>query len=258
MTVTLNRFLVVVLALVLSACAATPKEEAADNRLKRAAKANVQLGVAYMRDGDLETAEGKLRKALEQDPDSVRAHDAIAVLYGRIDKNELAEKHFKKALSLNPDDSRTRNNYGLYLCKAGAYAKADEQFNKAAENQLYSGRVAALTNAGVCANKIPDAEKAEQYFRSALVIDPNYTPALLNMVNTTYEKGNYLSARGYLQRYEQLAPYSAESLWLGVRVEDALKDRNASGRYGLLLKNNFPDTTQAKSLQEWENERRNR
>lgn len=258
MTVTLSRFLVLALVLVLSACAASPEKEAADNRLKRAAKANVALGVAYMRDGDLETAEGKLQKALEQDPDSVRAHDTIAVLYGRIDKDELAEKHFKKALSLDPDDSRTQNNYGLFLCQTGAYARAEEQFTKAADNQLYSGRTAALTNAGVCANKIPDVEKAEEYFRAVLEIDPNYIPALLNMVSTTCEQGNYMSARGYLQRYEQLAPYSAESLWLGVRVEDALKDRNASGRYGLLLKNNFPDSDQAKSLQEWENERRNR
>ena len=258
MTVTFNRFLVLALALVLSACAASPEQQADDLRVKRAGKANVQLGLAYMREGELETAEGKLQKALEQDPDSVRAHDAIAVLYGRIDKNELADTHFKKALSLKPDDSRTQNNYGLYLCQTGHYARAEEQFITAADNQLYSGRTAALTNAGVCANKIPDAEKAEQYFRTVLEIDKYYTPALLNMVSTTYEQGNYMSARGYLQRYEQVAPYSAESLWLGVRVENALKDRNAAGRYGLLLKNNFPDSDQAKSLQEWENERRNR
>jgi type IV pilus assembly protein PilF len=258
MTVTLNRFPVLVLALVLSACAATPDEQRTEKRLLRASKANTELGLAYMREGHLETAEGKLKKAIEQDPDSVRAHEAIAVLYGSIDESERAMKHFKKALSLKPDDSRTLNNYGLYLCKTGDYLKADEQFNKAASNPLYSGRLAALTNAGVCANKIPDAEKAEQYYRSALEIDPVYIPALLNMVQMNYTQGNYMSARGYLQRYEQVAPYSAESLWLGVRVEDALKDRNASGRYGLLLKNNYPDATQTKRLQEWENERRNR
>ncbi len=256
MTTTLNRFLVPVLVLVLSACAATPQEERADMRMKRAAKANVQLGVAYMREGNLEIAEGKLRKAIEQDPDSVRAHDAIAVLYGRIEKNELAEKHFKRALSLNPDDSRAHNNYGLFLCQTGDYEDADKQFNLAASNPLYSGRPAALTNAGVCANKIPDAAKAEQYFRDVLEFAPDYSPALLNMVSTSYEQGKFMSARGYLQRYEQVAPHSAESLWLGVRVEYALKDMSSSGRYGVLLKNNFPDSNQAKSLQEWENERR--
>lgn len=252
------KLLVTLMIFVLSACAGTPEKQEDDQNMKRASRANVQLGVAYMQDNSLETAMIKLKKAIEQDPNSLRAHDAIAVLYGRIDENKLAEKHFKKALSLDPKDSRTHNNYGLYLCQTGDYVKADEEFNKAAGNPLYSGRIAALTNAGVCANKIPDPEKAEQYFRAALEKDPVYVPALLNMVRTSYEQGNYMSARGYLQRYEQVAPYSAESLWLGVRVEDALRDRDASGRYALLLKNNFPDTTQAKRLQEWENERQNR
>jgi type IV pilus assembly protein PilF len=136
MTVDLNRFLVLVLALVLTACAATPEEKRGEQRLIRASRANVQLGVAYMRENDLETAMTKLKKALKQDPDSVRVHDAIAVLYGRIDENELAEKHFRKALSLDPEDSRTHNNYGLYLCQTGDYVKAEEEFNKAASNQL--------------------------------------------------------------------------------------------------------------------------
>lgn len=138
------------------------------------------------------------------------------------------------------------------------FVNSEVHFNKAASNPLYSGRSATLTNAGVCANKIPDAEKAEQYYREALDVNPGFTPALLNMISTTYNQGKYMNARGYLQRLEQVSPYSAESLWLGVRVEDALKDYNASARYGLLLKNNFPESTQVKRLQEWENERRNR
>lgn len=252
------KLLVSLMIFVLSACAGTPEQPEDDMNMKGASKANVQLGVAYMRENNLETAMVKLKKAIEQDPRSLRAHDAIAVLYSRIGEDELARKHFKKALSLDPKDSRTHNNYGLHLCQAGDYDKAEEEFNKAASNPLYAGRTAALTNAGVCANKIPDTEKAEQYFRAALDTDPAYVPALLNMVRTTYTQGNYMSSRAYLQRFEQVAPYSAESLWLGVRVEDALRDWDASARYAMLLKNNFPDTPQARLLQEWENERQHR
>ena len=61
-----------------------------------------------------------------------------------------------------------------------------------------------------------------------------------------------------LQRIEELAPLSPELLWLGVRVEDAWGNREASARYGLLLKNNFPDAMQTRALQEWEDERLNR
>ncbi len=252
------RLLVMLCVLVLAACATSPKEREIDTRLQRAAGYNVQLGVGYMEQEDYETALGKLKKAIEQDPRSVRAYDAIAVLYDRLDEHDLAEKNFRRALSLRPDDSRTHNNYGLHLCQAGEYQRADEQFNLAAGNPVYSGRPAALTNAGICANMIPDAARAEEYFRAALEIDEVYVPALINMVRTTYAQGNYLSARGYLQRYEQTAPYSAESLWLGVQIEAALEDRDASGRYMLLLRNSFPDSDQAKQLQEWENERRSR
>ena len=259
MIIKLTRLLLATLIIGLAACSSTPdKRQPDESRLKRASRYNVDLGVAYMQENQLDTAAVKLKKALEQDPDSARAHDAIAVLYGKIDENELAEKHFSKSLRLEPDNSRTHNNYGDFLCRNGEYDRAEKEFMTAAGNPLYPGRVMALTNAGVCANEIPDGEKAEQYFRRALEVDPNYTPALLHMVRTTYEQGNYLSARGYLQRFEAIAPYSAESLWLGVRIEQALGDRDASARYALLLRNNFPDTAQAKDLQEWENERRTR
>jgi Tfp pilus assembly protein PilF len=48
----------------------------------------------------------------------------------------------------------------------------------------------------------------------------------------------------------------AESLWLGVRIETALGDSSAAGGYALKLKNNFPKSTEAESLRQWENEHR--
>lgn len=255
-----NRYIKILPALLvitLTACSSTPKVDEA-TRLRHAAAANVQLGVAYMGDGNLETAMEKFNKAIEQDPKNASAYESIAVLYGQLDEQELAEKSFRKALRLDPDDSRTHNNYGLLLCRQGHYIKAEEQFNAAASDLLYHGIAGALTNAGVCANRIPDAEKAEEYFRRALDTDPRYVPALMHMISTMYSQGNYMNARGYLQRFENIAPHSAQSLWLGVRIEDALRDYNASARYGLQLSNNFPDTEQTKRLREWENERRHR
>jgi Tfp pilus assembly protein PilF len=49
---------------------------------------------------------------------------------------------------------------------------------------------------------------------------------------------------------------SAESLWLGVRIEDTLGDMSAAGDYAMKLKNNFPNTKRAESLREWKNEHR--
>jgi type IV pilus assembly protein PilF len=251
------RILAAILVTGLVACSSTgPTKEADRQKLRRAAATNVQLGIEYMRDGNMEVAMNKLEKAIDQDPDLPAAYDALAVLYERLGEDELARKNFKKALKLNPDNSRTHNNYGNFLCLQGDYIEAEEHFNAAASNPLYEQIPGALTNAGICANRVPDPEKAEDYFRRALEYDPQYTPALQLMAKTRFEQGNYMGARGYLQRYEAIAPYNPEILWLGVRTETALGNKDAAARYALLLQNNFPDSQQASLLQEWENERR--
>ena len=71
-----------------------------------------------------------------------------------------------------------------------------------------------------------------------------------------YSRDNFLSARAYMQRYQEAAEHSAESLWLAIRLEYALHDRAAVGKYVNLLRTMFPDSEQAALLQEWENERR--
>jgi type IV pilus assembly protein PilF len=255
MNSTLFRLSTVILVFVLSACSSMQSGSDAQ-RARRIADANLQLGIAYMRQGDMDTAMVKLKKAVDEDPDSASANGAIAVLYDRIGETQLADKYFKRALSLSPDDPQTHNNYGEYLCRKGEYTRAVEQFNDAANEPLYPGIAAALTNAGVCAAKIPDAKQAEEYFRKALDHDPNFPYALLQMANLMLTQGNYLAARAYIQRFDGVSAPTAESLWLGVRIENKLGDKNASGDYALQLKNNFPETKQADSLREWENEQR--
>ena len=170
----------------LTGCASTPAldEEAQRQRLHQAAKTNVQLGIEYMREGDMEMSLTKFQKALEQDPDLSGAHGGIAVLYDRLNENEKPGKHFRKALKLSPDNSQIQNNYGQFLCKQGEYEKANEQFDAAASNPVYSARTAALTNAGTCAMQIPDLEKAEVYFRRALEIDSRRSFGITIWVST--------------------------------------------------------------------------
>jgi type IV pilus assembly protein PilF len=241
-----------VMVLVLAACSTlqTGDESKQDRRI---ADTNIQLGIAYMRQGDYETALVKLQKALEADPNSATANGTLAILYENVGENELAEKHFKKALRLSPDDPQTHNNYGQYLCRHDKHTEAIEQFKIAASDPLYPGLSASLTNAGICAARIPDDKQAESFFRKALEHDQNFPYALLQMANLMYTQGNYLAARAYIQRFDGVSAPSAESLWLGVRIENALGDLSAAGGYALKLKNNFPKSKEAASLKDWEN-----
>jgi type IV pilus assembly protein PilF len=244
-----------ILVLALAACSSmqTGSENQQDRRI---ADTNIQLGIAYMRQGDYDTALVKLHKALEADPNSATANGTLALLYENIGENDLAEKHFKTALRLSPQDPQTHNNYGQYLCRHGEYTQALEQFKIAASDPLYPGVAASLTNAGICAGKIPDAKQAEDYFRKALEHDKNFPYALLQMADLMFKQGKYLAARAYIQRFDGTSAPGAESLWLGVRIESALGDSSAAGNYALKLKNNFPNTVEAANLREWENEHR--
>ena len=83
----------------------------ADEQSHTAAITNVQLGVGYMRQGNMELALAKLRKALEQDPSLPNAHYAIALLYQRLEQNEDAERHVE-----NPEPEES--GYGAFECAA--------------------------------------------------------------------------------------------------------------------------------------------
>jgi len=246
----------VVVAVMLAACTSSVERQREEETAARGAAAYTELGVEYFRQGDYELSRAKLEKALELDPDYPQAHGAIALLYEKVGETKLAEKHYKKALRLNPDNARAQNNYGQFLCFQERYKEANKEFMKAANSPFYASPQVPITNAGLCAKRIPDAEQAEQYFRKALQVDPKFAPALLQMAIAKFEAGQFLSARAYLERFQQVAEHNPESLWLAVRTEHVLKDPAASGRYAILLRKNYPKSEQAVMLLEWESERR--
>lgn len=247
-----------VAALLLTACASSPDQKTEQKNAAAAANANTQLGVEYLREGNYEQSRVKLEKALEMEPDYAPAHDAIAVLYEKVGENSLAEKHYKKSLKLKPDSARAHNNYGQFLCFQNRHKEATEQFLKSADNPFYATPEVPLANAGMCAARIPDLATASEYYRLALQKNPEFGPALMQMAIIRYEEGNYLGARGFLQRLQQSATLNPQGLWLAVRTEYALEDHQAWGGYAIILKNNFPDSDETALLLEWENERRSR
>jgi type IV pilus assembly protein PilF len=216
------------------------------------AEVNVQLGIGYMRNGNLDTAMKKLQEAVSLDDSYAPAHDALGVLYERLGENAKAARHFARAVSLDPKNSGTLSNYGQFLCQNGQPEKAQELFKKAVSNPLYASPEVPYTNAGLCALSQKDPKAAETYFRSALTRNPKFAPALYEMADLSYEQHHYLSAKGYLQRYLDITKPSAESLWLGIRIERQLGNQNAVSSYAMLLKNKFPDSEETRALIESE------
>ena len=63
---------------------------------------NTELGIAYMRRGDLAVAQTKLDRALKENPDDPDVHSARALLFARLQDPEQADREFREALHLAP------------------------------------------------------------------------------------------------------------------------------------------------------------
>lgn len=233
------------LSLVLAGCSSSSVREGVDT--EKAAQANADLGLRYMMQGDYEVAMKKLQRALNYDSDHVAANHYLAELYRRLGRNEDAEEHYRHALRYAKGDaSSLHNNYGVFLCGQDRFADGIEQLETVLDNPVYSQRNQVYENLGLCMERKGEPEKAEDYLRKGLQLDPHMPKSLLAMARLTFAKQNYLSSRAYLQRYSEVARHTAESLWLGIQVERVLGDKNALASYGLSLKGNFPDAPETK------------
>ena len=237
---------IVILSLLLSSCAMVPVGPTRD---EKASKINVQLGVGYYQQGNLELANEKLLKALDQDPESSQAHFAYAVLQHRFLHKEKAEEHFRKAIDLNPENSEALSNFGAFLCNDNRVEESVGMFLRAVENPLYKSPEVAYTNAAVCLLR-SDPEQTEQaieYLQKALAARGNYRLALINLGELQFAAGRYDLTQLYLKRFNVAGAQTARSLWLEIRNE--LELDNPARAHGLAqkLKAEFPESEQYKS-----------
>jgi type IV pilus assembly protein PilF len=210
----------------------------------------VRLAVAYMQKSQLAEALKNAKRAVGLDPGNGEAHNVLAIIYSRLGENALAGKHFKRAKSLQPKNSYTLNAYGSFLCGQKKFKEAEEQFKAALENPLYKTPEVALTNAGICARQHKDLDVAEAYLRRALQHNKNFSTALFQMSKLSYEIGETQEARRFLNRYHDVANYTAESLWLGIQIEQKLGNRDAVASYSMQLKGKYPDSTEVQLLKD--------
>ncbi|AFI85355.1 type IV pilus biogenesis/stability protein PilW [Methylophaga nitratireducenticrescens] len=234
---------------VLSACGTTgPREHIAPD--PKAAELNMQLGLSYLQRGDYEIAMEKLNKALKQNPNLPSAHNTIALLYQRLGEKEKAENHFKEAVSRAPEYSEAQNNYGVFLCQQGKYEDAEQRFLIAVENPLYQSAAMAYENAALCTRQIPDLDRAEAYFRRALQINPNLSKSLMGMADLSYEQGDYMQARAYVQRFSSVSPWTPQALLTAIKTESKLGNQDAVSSYKLIMRARFPDSDEMRIVNE--------
>lgn len=242
------KFWLVLFSVIISGCATTAEREAERARIQRAVDTNAQLGATYLGRGQLAFAEEKLKKALALDSADSQANNIMALLQWRLKDYDGAERFFRKALDTEKANPAAQNNYGTFLCDRGKVDDAVAWFEKAASNPMYNKSGIAYENAGMCLMKKPVPRTAERYFRQALKYNSKLPGSLYQMAQISFDTGKTLAARGFIQRFFEVAKDAPESLLLAVKIEHALHNRNEEASYALRLKSKFPDSPEAKFL----------
>jgi type IV pilus assembly protein PilF len=225
----------------------------ANNRAQKktdASNYNMQLGMAYLNQGDLGLAKEKLDRAVAENPGDPNVHSAMAMLQDRLGHPDLADKEFKTALNIGPRSPDVLNNYAVYLCRTGRVDEGVKTFEEAAHNALYRTPEAAYTNAGVCLRGAKRDTQASLSFQRALQVRPSFAEAAYQLADLDLQRGEVQSARDTVDRFCSSYEPTADLLLIGVRITRKQGDRVAEERFARKLRMDFPSSDQTRALAE--------
>jgi type IV pilus assembly protein PilF len=218
--------------------AAPDSEEETD--IRRRARLRVELAAGYYGQRNIQVALEELRQAVQIDASYAPAYGLLGLIYMDLGDNARAESNFARALALTPTDSELNNNYGWFLCQTDRAARSIEFFNRAARNPLYRTPARPLHNAGICLLRVNDQTQAESYFQRALQADPNNAIALFNLAEMYLKRKEFDRAQRLSQQLLRLYEPNAQALWLGLRIERAMGNRDNELSLGTQLRRRFP------------------
>ena len=211
------------------------------------AQAHTELGAAYLQQGKYEIALDEFTQATKIAPNYALAYNGLGLVQSALGLDTEAEANFKKSIELQPNSSESHNNYGSFLCARNRYDESITQFLAAVKNPLYSTPNLAYANAGICADRKKDTKTAEIYLNKALEIEPLTHSAAYQLADIQFRRGDAVTAKTTLKNALVASP-SAETLWLGVRIERALGDKDGEASYALQLRRQYPNSEQARLL----------
>lgn len=216
------------------------------------AKIHSELGAAYYERGNMAASLEHLRTATSADPNYALAYSILGLVYADLKENRLAESNFERALSLAPNDPDINHNFGGFLCRTGREEESIKYFMHAVSNPLYTQPWRSYSAAGLCMLNKGKVKEAEDFFQRALKLEPDDPTALLSMGQIRYRQGNLEEARKLVLRFNKIVSPNAESLWLALRVERKLGERNAEAGYANQLRRRFVNSREYQLLQRGE------
>lgn len=120
-------------------------------------------------------------------------------------RSDIAESTYQLALELDPTDFQSITNLAVILDKSGRLEEAEKLYLKASDFPFYDSF--AMFNLGYLYARTDRQELAESWYRRALVADPNYFEAMVNLAGLVQSlRGDQAEARKLLESALLLNP----------------------------------------------------
>ena len=209
---------------------------------RKRARLRLELAVAYFDKGQTTDALDHLKQSIAADSNLFEAYNLRGLIYMRLNDVPLAEESFRRALTINPKAASVQHNYGWLLCQQTRLPEAVQLFGTALSNPNYGDRAKTWMAQGLCQQKYGKNADAEASFLRAYELDAGNPITAYNLSLLLFQRAEFVRSQFYVRRLNNSELANAESLWLGIKVERRLDNRDAVFQLGVQLKKRFPQS----------------
>ena len=216
-----------------------------ETNARKRARIRVELAMGYLEQGKSTIALDEVKLALAADPDFADAYSLRGLIYMRLNELALAQESFLKALAVRPRDPNILHNLGWLKCQQARYPEALADFSVALASPSYGERAKTYMAQGLCQIRAGQRRDAEQSLLKAYEYDAANPVTGYNLANLLFLNSEFARAQFYIRRLNNSDWANAESLWLGIKVENQLADRVALLQLATQLEKRFPQSKEA-------------
>ena len=223
--------------------------ESDESEVHKRARLRLELALAYFDKGQTTDALDHLKQSITADPTLFEAYNLRGLIYMRLNDVPLAEESFRRALSINPKAATVQHNYGWLLCQQSRFAESTQLFSGALANPAYGERAKTWMAQGLCQMKAIQLTDAENSFLRSYELDAGNPITAYNLSQLLYQRGEFVRAQFYMRRLNNSELANAESLWLGIKVERRMENRDATAQLSAQLKKRYPQSRENLALE---------
>jgi tetratricopeptide (TPR) repeat protein len=172
------------------------------------------LGIYYFKKGEMNKAEKYLTIASSKKDITARLLGADAAVFWQAEKFDAAERLLLRQLELEPSNPQPYVMLKMIYDRKGDKAIAKSYGDKASAlfpriEEVMKQRVIEVCRQAESFLAMRSFERAENLLREAIIINPDFVPALVDLGGVSAEKGDFAKAVTCLTRAIALEPSNA-------------------------------------------------